>query len=77
PYNGGHWIATRADDIEAIQKDHQRFSHAQVNVPPSQDLPLVPLEIDPPEHTGYRALIAPAFLPQAIAELEDDIRALT
>jgi len=77
PYNGGHWIATRADDIEAIQKDHQRFSHAQVNVPPSQDLPLVPLELDPPEHTGYRALIAPAFLPQAIAELEDDIRALT
>lgn len=77
PYNGGHWIATRADDIETIQKDHQRFSHARVNVPPGQDAPLVPLELDPPEHTAYRSLITPAFLPRAIAALEEDVRALT
>jgi cytochrome P450 len=77
PYNGGHWIATRADDIEVIQKDHQRFSHARVNIPPGQDPALVPLELDPPEHTAYRALITPAFLPQAIAAMEGDIRLLT
>lgn len=77
PYNGGHWIATRADDIEAIQKDHQRFSHARVTVPRSDDVTLVPLELDPPEHTAYRSLITPSFLPQAIASMEDDIRALT
>ena len=77
PYNGGHWIATRAVDIEVIQKDHQRFSHARVNIPPGQDPALVPLELDPPEHTAYRALITPAFLPQAIAAMEGDIRLLT
>lgn len=77
PYNGGHWIATRADDIEVIQKDHQRFSHARVNIPPGNDPALVPLELDPPEHSAYRALITPAFLPQAVAAMEDDIRLLT
>lgn len=77
PYNGGHWIATRADDIEAIQKDHQRFSHARVNIPRGEDARLVPLELDPPEHTAYRSLITPSFLPQAIASMEDDIRTLT
>ncbi|MNF22400.1 Camphor 5-monooxygenase [compost metagenome] len=77
PHNGGHWIATRADDIEAIQKDHQHFSHARVNIPRGDDIHLVPLELDPPEHTAYRALITPSFLPQAIAAMEGDIRALT
>lgn len=77
PYNGGHWIATRADDIEAIQKDHQRFSHARVNIPRGEDARLVPLELDPPEHTAYRSLITPSFLPQAIASMEEDIRTLT
>lgn len=77
PYNGGHWIATRADDIEAIQKDHQRFSHSRVSIPRGEDAPLVPLELDPPEHTAYRSLLTPSFLPQAIASMEDDIRALT
>lgn len=77
PYNGGHWIATRADDIEVIQKDGARFSHRHVNVPPSPMVTLVPLELDAPEHTAYRNLITPAFLPQAIASMEADVRALT
>ena len=27
PHHGGHWIATRAQDIDAMQLDHERFSH--------------------------------------------------
>lgn len=77
PYNGGHWIATRAEDIESIQKDHQHFSYAKVTVPPSDSVRLVPLELDPPEHAPYRELIGPSFMPQAIASMESDIRALT
>lgn len=77
PYNGGHWIATRAEDIEVIQKDGARFSHRLINIPPTPQITLVPLELDVPEHTAYRALITPSFLPQAIASMEDDIRALT
>jgi cytochrome P450 len=76
PYYGGHWIATRGEDIEAMQKDHTRFSHRSVNIPPLNETQLVPLELDPPEHTAYRNLITPAFLPQAIASLESDVRSL-
>jgi cytochrome P450 len=76
PYYGGHWIATRGEDIEAMQKDHTRFSHRSVNIPPLNETQLVPLELDPPEHTAYRSLITPAFLPQAIASLESDVRSL-
>ncbi|MFT0170433.1 cytochrome P450 [Paraburkholderia mimosarum] len=76
PYYGGHWIATRGEDIEAMQKDHTRFSHRSVNIPPLNETQLVPLELDPPEHTAYRNLITPAFLPQAIASLENDVRSL-
>ena len=76
PYYGGHWIATRGEDIEAMQKDHTRFSHRNVNIPPNNEMQIVPLELDPPEHTAYRNLITPAFLPQAIASLENDVRSL-
>ncbi|MBB5414738.1 cytochrome P450 [Paraburkholderia atlantica] len=76
PYYGGHWIATRGEDIEAMQKDHTRFSHRSVNIPPLNETQLVPLELDPPEHTKYRNLVTPAFLPQAIASLESDVRSL-
>ncbi|MGF6702072.1 cytochrome P450 [Paraburkholderia sp. MM5496-R1] len=76
PYHGGHWIATRGEDIEAMQKDHTRFSHRSVNIPPLNETQLVPLELDPPEHTAYRNLITPAFLPQAISSLESDVRSL-
>ena len=26
PRNGGHWVAIRADDIDVMQVDHERFS---------------------------------------------------
>ena len=76
PYYGGHWIATRGDDIEAMQKDHTHFSHHSVNIPSLSQVQLVPLELDPPEHSAYRNLITPSFLPKAIASLEEDARAL-
>ncbi|QJQ01453.1 cytochrome P450 [Herbaspirillum rubrisubalbicans] len=78
PRHGGYWIATRAEDIDVMQMDHARFSHAVVSVPKRPDhVPLVPLELDPPEHTPFRALLSPAFGPKPVHELEADVRALT
>ena len=77
PHYGGHWIATRADDIDAMQLDSKRFSHASVTVPKSeQAIRLVPLEMDPPEHTPFRALLSPKFGPRPVADLEGSVRAL-
>lgn len=36
-------------------------------------LPLIPLNIDPPEHVGYRKLLDPLFAPRRIDALETDI----
>ena len=50
PHYGGHWIATRAEDIELIQKDHEHFSHREFTLPKMpkdhKPFPLAPLELD-------------------------------
>jgi cytochrome P450 len=78
PYYGGHWIATRADDIDVMQVDHERFSYRRITIPPQQERTarLNPLEYDPPEHTPRRAILSPAFGPKAIQALEAGVHAL-
>jgi cytochrome P450 len=78
PYYGGHWIATRADDIDVMQVDHERFSYRRITIPPQQERTarLNPLEYDPPEHTPRRAILSPAFGPKAMQALEGGVRAL-
>ena len=75
PRNGGHWIATRADDIDVIQADSERFSN-KFFVLPVLPLPYppLPLSLDPPEHAPVRALISPAFSPKAIQHLTEKAR---
>lgn len=77
PRNGGHWVATRGDDIYEIFKDYEHFSSHQLTVPVVEHPPLPPIFFDPPEHTAYRSLIAPAFTPQAVGKLEEQARELT
>jgi len=77
PHYGGHWIATRAADIDAMQLDAARFSMSSVTVPASQQaFRIVPLEMDPPEHTPFRALLSPKFGPRPVNDLEGSVRAL-
>jgi cytochrome P450 len=77
PRNGGHWVATRGEDIRQILVDHERFSSRHVFIPPSPGRPpSIPLEIDPPNHEKYRRLIMPAFTPPAIATWTEEARAL-
>jgi cytochrome P450 len=73
--NGGHWIATRADELIQIQTDSQRFSYRSINIPPNPT-PSLPLECDPPRHTGLRAIISPLFRPDTLRAAEETGRAL-
>jgi cytochrome P450 len=77
PRNGGHWVATRAEDIEAMQRDYKRFSHEQITIPKKPDgaMRMIPLELNPPEHTGFRAPLTRALLPKVVNGLEAKIRA--
>ncbi|MBV9840093.1 MAG: cytochrome P450 [Sphingomonadaceae bacterium] len=79
PRNGGHWVATRAEDIDVMQKDHVRFSHHNVVLPKKpDDAPReLPLEVDPPRHTALRRPLTMALLPKVVSKLEASVRSLT
>lgn len=76
PHNGGHWVATRASHIEAIQKDPQHFSHRRIVLPrlPDSAPRQIPLELDPPEHGGFRRPLMQSLLPKIVNALEPAIR---
>ncbi len=78
PRNGGHWVATRGEDIYAIFADYAHFSNRMLTVPKSRlgPIPLFPIFADPPQHTMYRALINPTFSPKGVAALEGKAREL-
>jgi cytochrome P450 len=76
PHNGGHWVITRGEDMLAILPDHQRFSSRVVFLPRQPRPRFVPLELDPPEHAAYRAVLTPGFTPKTIAGWSDRARAV-
>ncbi len=78
---GGLWVLTRYDDVTAAALDHESFTSAVVGttiIPPSQprEYPLLPIELDPPEHTLYRALVNPLFAKPRIDALRPELEAL-
>ena len=77
PLNGGHWVVTRAREIDMCQRDGDLFSMQDVVVPAgAKPLINIPLETDGPAHSAYRNVLQPAFTPAKIMQLERDIRAL-
>jgi cytochrome P450 len=68
PHHGGYWILTRAEDIRAALQQPELFSSAATGIPAhvARKEKLAPLELDPPEHTAYRRVIAPLFAPKAV-----------
>lgn len=76
PRNGGHWVVTRADDIEVIQRDYGRFSNRRITVPPAPpEVPLaIPLELDPPRHAAYRRPLMGALQPSEVRGLSGKVK---
>jgi cytochrome P450 len=68
PRHGGYWILTRAEDIRLAYQSPELFSSAATGIPAhvSRKEKLYPLELDPPEHTAYRRVIAPLFAPKTV-----------
>lgn len=68
PHYGGHWIATRAEDIKWIQESWQLFSNTE-KAPPRGSCPFMPpITFDPPDHTRYRAVLNPYFAKRRIED---------
>ena len=77
PRNGGHWVATRGEDIREVQTNWRRFSQQVMTIPAAaQTFRILPANADPPEHDFYRRIIMPAFLPKVVDGIEAGIREL-
>ena len=78
---GGFWLLTRYDDVTRAALDHESFTSAVVGTTDhpavaAADDPLLPIELDPPEHTLYRGLVNALFSKPRIEALRPELEAL-
>ncbi len=71
----GFWVISSADGArEALQKTD--YFTTTIDYPGGillRPLKQIPVELDPPDHAKYRALLAPLFSPKAIEALSDQV----
>jgi cytochrome P450 len=59
---GGFWVLTREELIRDVLQNPEAFSSNPVGIPGTpRARPLIPLELDPPDHTWFRRVLAPHF----------------
>jgi camphor 5-monooxygenase len=76
PHNGGHWILLRGSRIHEAFADYKHFSSRLVLLPRvrAEAFPSIPLSMDPPESSRYRALFSRPLAPSAVKDMEPVIR---
>jgi cytochrome P450 len=72
---GGRTIVGRRE-VEFALQHPEIFSSAMEAVDLGQTVPLIPLQVDPPEHSKYRKLLDPIFAPKRMNLIEPDIAQL-
>jgi cytochrome P450 len=68
-------VTTRAG-VDQVLRDPTVFSSSTSAHDLKTERPLIPLQIDPPDHRKYRKLLDPLFAPQRMRENEEQIRGL-
>jgi cytochrome P450 len=66
----------RRNAVEYVLQHPEEFSSAMDAVDLGQSVPLIPLQVDPPDHRNYRRLLDPIFAPRQMNVLEPDIARL-
>jgi cytochrome P450 len=73
---GGYGVTVaRYKDVQSALKHPEVFSSKDV-VKIGNNVPLLPLSVDPPDHAKYRRLLDPQFSPKHMTELEPEVREL-
>lgn len=78
---GKFWLLSRYEDVKAAALDWRTYTSSvagvtAIPVVTPRTEPQLPIELDPPLHSRYRALMAPAFSPHRVEELRPRIVAL-
>ena len=74
---GGFWVLASYEDVYRAYHEPQTFSSWPNSIPAGelgQVRPLIPVEVDPPDHTHYRDILAPLFTVHRMRTLESKIR---
>jgi cytochrome P450 len=73
----GAWVVTRAEDQRRVLQDGVTFSSFRntFSAAIGESWPLIPLEIDPPDHSAWRSLLNPLLSPRRVVALEGQVRA--
>ncbi len=66
-------IVSRYEDVCWALRHAEYFTSAGGSLDLGEQ-PLIPLEFDPPQHTKYRRLLSPQFVPREIQQLEPEVR---
>jgi cytochrome P450 len=69
-------LVCRRAEIEETFRHPEVFSSGAGAVDLQNVRPLIPLQIDPPDHKKYRRILDPIFAPRRMAELDGPIRAV-
>lgn len=80
PCNGGQWMVTGKKAIVDITMNPELFSNGNPGEPKREatgGLTLLPISVDPPQHTMYRAPLNQMLSVKSVAGLETAIRAMT
>ena len=70
---GGGVVLSRKADIDDAFRHPEVFSSNADALNIGNVRPLIPLQIDPPDHVRYRRLLDPLFAPKRMAELESRV----
>lgn len=74
PLNGGHWMVTRYDLVEAVLRNTEVFSNQEIEIPKTgSHFVAIPINLDPPEHTPFRKMLMVHFTPRVIAAMHTSI----
>ena len=67
----GAWVVTRAEDQRRVLQDGVTFSifRNTFSAAIGESWPLIPLEIDPPDHSAWRSLLNPLLSPRRVVAL--------
>jgi cytochrome P450 len=69
-------IVSRHADVADVLRNPAVFSSGVGAAELGNTRPLIPLQIDPPEHKKFRKLLDPLFSPQRVRELEEPVTRL-
>ncbi|GAB4662235.1 cytochrome P450 [Mycobacterium avium] len=72
--SGEEIVLTSAEAVEFAAKRPDIFSSAKAFDRLGSPVPLIPIAIDPPDHTRFRRMLDPFFSPKKMAEREPELR---